>query len=93
MSLSFSRLIGVGGTHPQVFVEDPDGQLYSVREVRRQQGSDKTYEGEDVKPGSIILVLANPDPRPPEFYDGRDGSLEQTDADRKFSKGTPWEDA
>lgn len=30
---------------------------------------------------------------PPEYYDGRDGSLEQTDEDREFTKGTDWENA
>lgn len=30
---------------------------------------------------------------PVEYYDGRDGSLEQTDADRELTKGTPYEDA
>ena len=28
-----------------------------------------------------------------EFYDGRDGSLEQDDEDREFTRGTPWEEA
>jgi hypothetical protein len=28
-----------------------------------------------------------------EFYDGRDGSLEQDDDDREFTRGTPWEEA
>jgi hypothetical protein len=29
----------------------------------------------------------------PLMYDGRDGSLEQTDADREFTRGTDWENA
>jgi hypothetical protein len=79
-----------------------DGDVGVIREAEYDTYMVR-WDGFDLTPHFELCTEDDFGPKPPTawermkalgiVYDGRDGSLEQTDEDRKFTAGTDWEDA